>query len=316
MFSGPSSCRDFRLSSKEQAVASRPIWNGHLKLSLVSCAISMFSATTQSEKISFNMLNASTGHRLRQQYVDEETREIVEREDRIKGYNLGDDTYITVTEEEFDQVEIPSTHMIDIERFVDASEIDRVYFDDCYFVAPDDEVGADAFAVIRDSMRERAVVGIGRIVMFRRERPILIEPRGKGILATTLRYNYEVKDDRPYLAAVESRKASEEMVDLAGYIIDKKHGRFDPASFEDRYQNALAELIEAKQAGKPPAPIERAAKPPPVVNLLEALRDSVARETAGASSPRRRGSGAKAQRTPRASARPAPKAPKPGQKAS
>lgn len=293
-------------------MASRPIWNGHLKLSLVSCAVSLFAATTQSEKVSFNMLNKATGNRLRQQYVDEETREVVEREERIKGYHLGDDSYITITEEEFDAVEIASTHMIDIDRFVDCAEIDRVYFDDCYFVAPDDDVGADAFAVIRDSMRDRSVVGIGRIVMYRRERPILIEPRGKGLLATTLRYNYEVRDDKPYLANVEARDASEEMVDLAGYIIDKKHAPFDPASFDDRYQNALVELIEAKQAGQAAPPQAKVEKPSNVVNLLEALRDSVARERGAGRESRKQGGkdGEKGDRKPAAkpSTKPAAKA--------
>lgn len=262
-------------------MASRPSWNGHLKLSLVSCAVSLFAATTQSEKISFNMLNKATGHRLRQQYIDEVSHDVVERDDRIRGYDLGDDRYVTVSEEEFDAVEIASTHMIDIDRFVEAEEIDRVYFDDCFFCAPDDEAGADAFAVIRDAMRDRNVVGIGRIVMYRRERPILIEPRGKGILATTLRYNYEVKDDAPYLGHVEAREASEEMIDLAGYIIDKKLGPFDPSQFQDRYQNALADLIEAKQAGKEPVEAPKIEQPPNVVNLLAALKDSVARERSG-----------------------------------
>jgi DNA end-binding protein Ku len=270
-----------RPAQSEITVASRPIWNGHLKLSLVSCAVSLFSATTQAEKISFHMLNKATGNRLRQQYIDEVSQEIVDREDRIRGYEVSDETYVTVTEEELDKVEIASTHMIDVDRFVEVTKIDRTYFDDCFFVAPDDEVGADAFAVIRDAMQSRGVVGIGRIVMYRRERPILLEPRGNGILATTLRYNYEVKDDRPFFATVGTRAASEEMVDLAGYIIDKKLGEFDPVQFEDRYQNALADLIAAKQAGQAAPTPPRLPKPSNVVNLMDALKASLASETKG-----------------------------------
>ncbi len=265
-------------------MAARPIWNGHLKLSLVSCAVSLYSATTQSEKITFHMLNVGTGNRLRQQYVDEVTRDVIERDDRVRGYEVEDGSYVVVTEDEFDKLEIESTHAIEIDTFVEAVKIDRVYFDDSFFVAPDDEVGADAFAVIRDSMRSRKVVGIGRIVMYRRERPILIEPRGNGLLATTLRYNYEVKDDKPYLQPVGKRQASAEMVDLAGYIIDRKLGEFDPASFEDRYQNALADLIQAKQAGKAPPKPRAAPEPVKGGNLLEALLQSVQHEK---SAPRR-----------------------------
>ena len=259
-------------------MAARASWKGYLKLSLVSCAVQLYPASTSKERVSFHMLNRETGHRLKRLLVDSETGDPVESEDQIKGYEIGKRQYIQIEDEEIESVAIESTHTIDIESFVPRDEIDQTYFDSPYYIAPDGKVAEEAFAVIRDAMREKNVVGIGRVVLYRRERIIMLEPRDKGLVAMTLRYPYEVRGDDEVFDQIPDVKVDDDTLDLATHIIERKLTHFDPARFEDRYQNALLEIIKAKAANKP-APKLDAPKPSNVVNLMDALRKSIAAET-------------------------------------
>lgn len=256
-------------------MAPRPSWKGYLKLSLVSCPVALYPSSSPSEKISFHMLNGETGNRLKQQYVDAETGDVVERDDRVKGYEIAKGDYVTVTDDELADVRIESSHTIDIERFVPKAEIDPLYFDNNYYLTPDDKVGEEAFAIIREAMRRREMVGIARVVLFGKERMIALEPRSKGMMGTTLRYAYEVRADGAYFDEIPKVELSKELLDLASHIIDTKAGKFQPEDFKDRYQEALVELIRAKQTGRP-APTEQGVeRPSNVVNLMDALRRSL-----------------------------------------
>lgn len=269
-------------------MSARPNWKGYLKLSLVTCGVAMFGASTASEKISFHTLNRDTGNRLRRRMVDEETGEMVESDDQVKGYEVSRGDYVILEDKEIEALAIDSTHTIDIERFVPRDEIDDIYIDTPYYLAPDGKVGLDAFAVIREAMREQKVAGLARVVMYRRERIVMLEPRGRGILATTLRYPYEVRDDGDYLGDIADVEVSDEMLQLATHIIKTKQGRFVPDKFEDRYEDALARLIEAKRAGKP-LPRTKAAPKPRSVDLLEALKRSLSADGGnGAAKPARK----------------------------
>jgi DNA end-binding protein Ku len=261
-------------------MAPRPNWKGYLKLALVSCPVAMFSATSSSERISFHMMNRNTGNRLKQQYIDAETGDLVDSTDRVKGYEVARNDYVLIEPEELKDVQLESTHTIEIEHFVPRSEIDPVYYDSSYYIVPDDEVGAEAFAVIREAMRKRDMVGLARVVLYGRERIIMLEPRGKGLAGTTLHYNYEVREDKSYFDEITNKTVAKDMLDLASHIIDTKVGHFDPSEFKDRYQDAVVDLIRAKRAGKPlPAPA--APKPSNVVNLMDALKRSLNAEKGG-----------------------------------
>jgi DNA end-binding protein Ku len=259
-------------------MAARASWKGYLKLSLVSCAVQLYPASTAKERVSFHMLNRETGHRLKRLLVDSETGEQVESENQIKGYEIGKRQYIQIEDEEIESVAIESSHTIDIESFVPRAEIDETYLDSPYYLAPDGKVAEEAFAVIRDAMREKGVVGLGRVVLYRRERIVMLEPREKGLVAITLRYPYEVRADDEVFDQIADVKIDDDTLDLATHIIDRKLTHFDPSRFEDRYQNALLEIIKAKAANKP-APKLEAPKPSNVVNLMDALRKSIAAET-------------------------------------
>jgi DNA end-binding protein Ku len=261
-------------------MAPRPNWKGYLKLALVSCPVALYPAASSSERISFHMMNRNTGHRLKQQYIDAETGELVDSADRVKGYEVARNDYVLLEPEELKDVQIESTHTIDIDHFVPRSEIDPVYYDSTYYVVPDDEVGAEAFAVIREAMRKRDMVGLARVVLYGRERIIMLEPRGKGLAGTTLRYNYEVRDDKTYFDEITNKSVAKDMLDLASHIIDTKVGHFDPSEFKDRYQDAVVDLIRAKRAGKP-LPTPAAPKPSNVVNLMDALKRSLESEKGG-----------------------------------
>ena len=255
-------------------MAPRPNWKGYLKLSLVSCPVALYPASSASEKVSFHLLNGATGNRLKQQYVDAETGDLVERDERIKGYEISNGDYVHVTDDELADVQIESSHTMDIESFVPRSEIDAIYIDNHYYLAPDDRVGEEAFAVIREAMRARGMVGIARVVLFGRERMLIVEPRSKGLMATTLHYAYEVRGDGSYFDEIPKVELAKELLDLASHIIDTKKAKFDPTQFKDRYQDAVTALIKAKQAGKP-VPAPRGAKPSNVVSLMDALRESL-----------------------------------------
>lgn len=255
-------------------MAPRSNWKGYLKLSLVSCPVQLFPATTTKERVSFHLLHRDTGNRLRRKLVDPETDEEVESDEQVRGYQVAKNEYVVLEEDEIDSVAIESTHTIDIETFVPRDEIDETFLDTPYYLTPDGKLGEEAFAVIRDAMREKNVVGLGRVVLYRRERPIMLEPRGKGLVATTLRYAYEVREDEDYFEDIGEPEVSEEMLDLATHIIGRKMSHFDPKRFEDRYQNALLELIKAKQTHQP-VKLNAPPKPTNVVSLMDALRRSI-----------------------------------------
>jgi DNA end-binding protein Ku len=255
-------------------MAPRAHWKGHLRLSLVSCAVALYSATSLRERVSFHLLNRRTGHRLKQQYIDSETGDLVEKDERIRGYEFAKGEYAPIDDEELDALRIESAHTIDIDRFVERSQIDEIYHDQAYYLAPDDKVSEEAFVVIREAMRARAVAGLGRIVLNGRERVLLLEPRDKGLLGVTLHYSYEVRADTPFFEEIPDFKPPRDMLDLASHIIDTKKGRFDPAIFEDRYEDAVVDLVRAKKAGRP-IPARAAPAGGNVINLMDALKRSL-----------------------------------------
>lgn len=269
-------------------MAPRANWKGYLKLSLVSCAVELFSATNRAERTHFNIINRETGNRVRYQVVDAVTGAEVPQENRLKGFEVEPDRYVLLEEQELDEVALESTHMIDIESFLLREEVDELYLDEPYYVAPADKVGLEAFAVIRDAMRKKSLVAIARVVLRRREHLLMLEPRGKGILAIALRFADEVRNERDYFDEIPDIEVPKEMLALAQHILDTKKAKFDPSKFEDRYETALRELISAKDAGKKP-PRAPAPRPSNVINLMEALRRSVQAE--GRQSPASRSRG-------------------------
>jgi len=258
-------------------MAPRPNWKGFLKLSLVSCSVAMYSATSTSQRIRFNIINRETGNRIRNEVVDAETGDPVEPEDRVKGYKIDGDRYLLVEDEELDNVALESTHTIDIEEFVPVSEIDRIYLDESFYIVPQDDVAQEAFAVIREAMAKEDLAGLARVVVYRRERLLLLRPRGKGLLATALRYANEVRDEKDYFDDIPNIKVPADMLKLAAHILDTKKGHFDPDKFQDRYETALTEMLKAKQAGKA-APAIAEPKQSNVINLMDALRRSAKAE--------------------------------------
>jgi DNA end-binding protein Ku len=284
-------------------MAPRANWKGYLKLSLVSCAVALFPATTTRERVRFNIINRRTGNRVRYQVVDAENGEEVPQEDRVKGYKVRGDGYVLLEEDELDEVALESTHTIDIESFVPREQVDEIYLDESYYLAPDDKVGVEAFAVIREAMRAEGLVGLARVVLFRRERLLMLQPRGKGIVGTMLRYRNEVRDEKAYVDDISDVKVPKDMLELAVHILETKKSKFDPSKFEDRYESALRKVIAAKQAGKTP-PAAAAPEASNVINLMDALRRSVEGERAGRSSGTSRRTRARKRAAPkRASAR-------------
>jgi DNA end-binding protein Ku len=263
-------------------MAPRANWKGYLKLSLVSCEIALYPASSSSERVRFNRLNRQTGNRLKQLMVDAGTEEPVDREDQVKGYQVAKNSYVQVEDDELDAIKIESTHTIDVESFVKMEEVDKRYLDTPYYIAPEGKVGIEAFTVIRDAMRDKGRAGLGRVVISRRERMVLLEPFDKGILATLLRYPYEVRGHEAYFEDIPDVEIPDEMRDLAAHIVERKAAKFDPAKFEDRYENAVVELLKSKETGQP-VHIPEAPRPSNVVNLMDALRRSIAAEKGGAS---------------------------------
>ena len=257
-------------------MAPRANWNGYLKLSLVSCSVALFPATSLSDRMSFHLINRRTGHRLKQQYVDAESEDVVEAKNRVRGYEIAKGDYIPVEDEELKDVQLESTHTIEIESFVKRTDVDDLYLDTRYYIAPEDKVGEEAFVVIREAMRKQEVVGLARVVLFGRERILLLEPRGKGVMGSTLHYNYEVREEKAYFGDIPDLSLSKEMIDLASHIIDLKKGRFDPSKFKDRYQDAVVELVRAKRSGRPARQPPTESAPSNVINLMDALKRSLA----------------------------------------
>jgi DNA end-binding protein Ku len=256
-------------------MAPRANWKGFLRLSLVTCPVALYPATSESEKVSFNQLNRKTGHRIKYAKVDADTGEEVSNEDIVKGYKVDTDTFIEVTKEELENVALESTRTIEIDEFVDRSEIDPRYLIRPYYLVPDGKVGHDAFAVIRETIREMNKVAIGRVVLTNREHIIALDPLDKGLMGTLLRYPYEVRSEKEYFDDIQDVKVTKDMLDLAKHIVNQKSGSFEPDKFEDRYENALVELLNQKRKGEP---VRTAAKPRDtgnVINLMDALRKSL-----------------------------------------
>jgi DNA end-binding protein Ku len=255
-------------------MAPRANWKGYLRLSLVSCPIALYPASTLSEKVSFNRINRKTGNRLKQQNVDSETGAVVPREDTARGFEVAKGQYLVVEDQEIDAVQVESTRTIEIDQFVPRSEIDDRYIDSPYYIAPDGKVGQDAFAVIRDTIAKMGMVAVGRVVLTRREHIIALEARGRGLVGLTLRYPYEIRDEQPYFEDIPDMKTPKEMLDLATHIVQTKSGHFDPTQFDDRYENALIDLLKKKEAGEKIEPAKEGPAPQ-VVNLMDALRASI-----------------------------------------
>jgi Ku protein len=256
-------------------MAPRAYWKGSLKLSLVSCPVQLYPASTSVEKTRFHMINKETGNRLKQQMIDSETGDVVESDQKGRGYEVSKGEYVEVEKEELEAVQVESNHTIDIDSFVPRDEIDKRYLNNPYYIAPDGKAGVDAFAVIRDAMKDKDRVALARIVLSNREHVIAIEPLGKGLLGTTLRYPYELRDEDDYFDDIKNPKISKDMIELARHILDSKAAHFDPSKFKDEYENALKTLVKRKAAGKPVKAAEREERPDNVINLMDALRQSL-----------------------------------------
>lgn len=272
-------------------MAFRPTWQGHLRLSLVTCPVSLYTATNSGGEVHFNLINPETNNRIRMVTTDPDTGP-VERSSLVKGYAVAKDEYILLTDEEIKSVKLESTKTIDIERFVPADEIDRLYWDNPYYLAPAGAIAEEAFGVIREAMRSEGKIALGRVVLSTRERLLALEPRDQGILAYSLRTRGEVRDTRDVFGAISDQQPDPAMIDIARRIIEQQAGPFDPDQFVDRYEEALKALIAAKQKGHKPV---RSAEPEDtnVVDLMAALRASLQ-----GAAPRAKGRG----RTPKSAA--------------
>jgi DNA end-binding protein Ku len=258
-------------------LSARPVWQGHLRLSLVSCPVVLYNATSRSNDISFHLLNPQTNNRVRMIPTDPETGP-VNRSDLVRGYEIEKNHYVIVSDDELDSVKLETTRSLDIERFVDAESIDRVFWKDPYLLLPADESATDAYTVIREAMKDVGRVALGRVAMHTRERLMGIEPRGKGLVAYTLRMRDEVVDIEKAFETIPDVKPNKQMIEIAEKIIEQQEGKFSPAEFRDRYEEALRELIKRKEKGEKTT----IAAPPPdttnVIDLMEALKKSLARK--------------------------------------
>jgi len=277
---------------------ARPYWKGYLKLSLVACPVAFYSATASGERVSFRQINRQTGNRLRQQLIDDVTREPVGNEDKARGYEVAKNTYVLVDDDEIDAIAIESNHTIDIDQFVPRDQVDDRYLDNPYYIVPTDQVGQEAFAVIREAMQGRNVAALGRVVLAKRERVVMLRPWDKGLLGSTLRYPYEIRDAGEYFDDIADVKISSDMLKLAEHILDSKAGDFDPSLFKDRYEEAVVDLLKHKEAGLPAEQPRSEPAPRNVINLMDALKRSIALE----------------KRTPAKAAPPAPAAKTKGRK--
>src|SRR6202162_1485261 len=289
-------------------MAPRANWKGFLRLSLVTCPVALYPATSDSEKISFNQINRSTGHRIKNMKVDADTGEEVSNEDITRGFKVDTDTFIEVSKDELENIALESTRTIDIDEFVPKTSIDPRYLIRPYYLVPDGKVGHDAFAVIRETIRNMDMVAVGRVVLASREHIIGLEPLENGLMGTLLRYPYEVRDEKEYFDDIQDVKGTKDMLDLAKHIVNQRAANFDPEKFEDHYEEALTELINAKRNGT-----TIAAKPRPrgenVVDLMDALKKSIASEAAApkGKKPRKASAGQKEMLLPIEGKKPAAK---------
>src|SRR5438876_1682360 len=286
----------------EYVVAPRAYWKGYLKLSLVSCPVALFTASSEREQISCKQVNMKTGTRIKYRKVDAETGDEVDSSDIVKGYEVGKGEYVEIEPEELEAIAIESKRTIEIDEFVPKKEIDELYLNSPYYIVPDGEVGQRAFAVIREAIRKEGMVALGRVVFTSRAHVIALEPRGKGLLGVTLRYPYEVRKEDEYFDEIEDEKIPKDMMELASHIVETKSGHFNPEKFEDQYEDELKELLKKKQSGeKIEVPRERA--PAKVINLMDALRRSVDAERGGGGRGEGERRAAASHRTPKKAAR-------------
>jgi DNA end-binding protein Ku len=254
-------------------VAPRALWKGHLKIDELTCAVALYAAASTAERVSLHTINRKTGHRVHREYVDSDTGKEVEREDQVKGYETDKDRFIVLEPEEIAAAVPDSDKTLDVESFIECDDIDTVYFDKPYFVAPADKAAAEVFAVIREGMEAKKVAALARAVLFRRVRKLLIRAQGPGFVANTLKFDYEVRPAEEVFEELPELKIKGEMLELAEHIIETKSGEFDPAAFDDRYDAALAELVKAKMEGRRIEAPKRE-KQGNVVSLMDALRES------------------------------------------
>src|SRR5258705_63498 len=259
-------------------MAPRANWKGFLRLSLVTCPIALFPATSESEKISFNQINKKTGHRIRYLKVDAETGEEVPNEEIIKGYQVDKDRYLEVTKDELENIALESTRTIEIDEFVPRSEIDDLYLVRPYYIVPDGKVGHDAYSVIRDTIKSMNKVALATVVLTNREHVIALEPRGKGLVGLLLRYPYEVRDAAEYFDEIQNVTITKDMLDLAKHIVEQKSGAFEPKKFEDHYEAALIDLINRKRSGERIIDTTRPRETGNVISLMDALKRSLTNE--------------------------------------
>lgn len=263
-------------------MASHTFWKGYLKLSLVTCPVTMRPATSESERVRFHVLNAKTGNRIISRYVDVETGEPVDEDDEVKGYPIDEDKHVILEDDEIEAVALESTHSLDIDMFVLSDSVPWVYYDKPHYLLPSDPVGEEAFAVIREAMASTRTVGISRLVLYRRERAVLLEPRGKGIVVWTLRYGDEVRPEKDYFGKIDEEVEPDSLT-LVKELIDKKTAAWDPEMVSDPVQEKLLDIISAKKRkrkrpAKAKAKPEAEEKPSNVINIMDALRKSVASE--------------------------------------
>ncbi|QJP12765.1 Ku protein [Starkeya sp. ORNL1] len=254
-------------------MAPRANWKGYLKIAELTCPVALFTAASTSDRIAFHTINRATGHRVHRQFVDVDTGKPVEKDDQVKGYEVGRGDYVMLEPEEVASVVPESDKKLDVSAFIPFAEIDDVYFDKPYYLAPSDKTATEAFILIREGMRKKKVAAIAQAVLFRRVRTLLIRADGDGLIANTLNFDYEVRSAKEAFDGVPEMKTKDEMLDLARHIIETKKGSFDPSAYEDRYEAALAELVKAKLEGRK-IEVRKAPRREKVVDLMAALRES------------------------------------------
>jgi DNA end-binding protein Ku len=294
------------LRRQEHIMAARPSWRGHLKLSLVTCPVALYNAITPAGEVHFHLINPETKHRVKSVVIDATTDEILDRKDLLKGYEFSKGKYVTLTQDEIKAVKLESTKTIDIEKFVPAEDIDRLYWDNPYYLVPDGKLAAEPFAVIRAAMEKNEQVALGRLVMSQRERLVALEPRGKGIVATTLRSHDEVRDMKQFFSEIPAVRMDKEMVEVATKIMAQKEAAFDPDTFEDRYEDALRDLIKRKRKGQDVLEAEEPEEEESnVIDLMEALQASLKKKrgAAKAAPKKTRAAAASRKRAPRKTAK-------------
>jgi DNA end-binding protein Ku len=258
-------------------MAPRTFWKGYLKLSLVTCAVAMIPARSDAEKIKFHTLNRKTGNRVESVYVDAETNREVDEDDQATAYQKGDDDYVILTDEELDAVALESTRTIDIEKFAPQDSIGWIWYDQPHFLIPDDKVGVEAFSVIRDAMKATRTVGIARLVLYRRERAVMLQPRDNGIVLWTLRYGDEVRDSKDYFADIEAERIDPKMMAMVAALIKARSKPWSASMVADPVQKALKEVVAAKKRGRASTHAKGAEQAPSnVIDIMDALRKSLA----------------------------------------